>query len=368
MTCIALSGYYGFHNIGDEAILEAIVTTLRRYRPDIELIVFSADPLHTRETYGVKAVSRTHLPSIIRVLRRADLLVSGGGGLLQDVTGPRSIPYYLGIIELAKLMGKKVAVYAQGVGPLRYGWSRLWVKKVLSKADWISVRDAASAQFLAELGLSREVNITADPVYSLEPAKPEEILSFWESHGIQKSRMELFVGIALRPYPGEKDIDQRLLQVIANGCNYLQREFGARLIYLPYHLEKDLPLARALAALPTAKGILFEQSLSPREILKLMGGLDLLIGMRLHALILAAICGVPFVALPYDPKVNAFLEYVGENNFLAPEKVTFQELLSSLKVALNQRKERHERLRLKINEQKEEVEKALGELLSLASG
>lgn len=367
MTCIALSGYYGFQNIGDEAILEAIITTLRRYRPEMELIVFSADPLHTRETYEVEAISRTHLPSIIRVLRRTDLLISGGGGLLQDVTGPCSIPYYLGIMELAMLMGTRVAVYAHGVGPLHHNWSRFWVKKVLSGVDWISVRDPASAQFLAELGVNREIKITADPVYSLEPATREEIFSFWEAHGVKKSRMEPLVGIALRPYPGETEFDQRLLQIIGSGCNYLQREFGARLVYLPYHLEKDLPLARALASLTSAQGIIFEQSLSSREILKLMGGLDLLVGMRLHALIFAAICGVPFVALPYDPKVNAFLEYMGENAFLPPEKLTFQELLASLKIALYQGEERRENLRLKIKEQKDEVERAIGELLALAS-
>jgi len=367
LTCIALSGYYGFHNIGDEAILEAIVTALRRYQPEIELVVFSADPLHTRETYGVEAISRTHLPSIIRVLRRSDLLVSGGGGLLQDVTGPCSIPYYLGIMELAMLLGTKVAVYAHGVGPLQHRWSRLWVKRVLSRVSWVSVRDVASAQFLAELGLNREIRITADPVYSLEPASREDILSFWEAYGVKKSRMEPLVGIALRPYPGETEFDQRLLEIIKSGCNYLHREFGARLVYLPYHLEKDLPLARALASLSSAQGIIFEQSLSSKEVIKLMGGLDLLIGMRLHALILAAICSVPFVALPYDPKVNAFLESIGEKNFLPPEQLTFQELLARLKNALYQGEERRKALRLKIKEQKAEVEKAIGELLSLAS-
>lgn len=365
MTSITLSGYYGFHNIGDEAILEAIINALRRSRPEVKIAVLSAEPEHTSKTYGVEAVSRTHLPSIIRLLRQSDLLISGGGGLLQDITGPRSIPYYLGIMELAMLLKTKVAVYAHGVGPLRHNWSRLWVKRVLSRVEWVSVRDAASAQFLTELGLNRQVRITADPVYSLEPASREEIVSFWEAHGVKLSPAEPLVGIALRPYPGETEFDRRLLQVIQSGCNYLQKEFGARLVYLPFHLEKDLPLARALASLTPSKGIIFAESLSPREIIKLLGGLDLLIGMRLHSLIFAAICGVPFVAIPYDPKVNAFLEYMEENTFLPPEKLTFQELLVNLKAALYQGKEQRERLRLKIEKQKDEVKRAVRELLSL---
>ena len=367
MTCIAISGYYGFYNIGDEAILEAIISAFYRIRPDIELIVFSADPAYTMETHGVEAVHRAHLPSIIRVLRRADLLVSGGGGLLQDVTSSRTIPYYLGIMELAMLMGKKVAVYAHGLGPLRHKWNRIWVKKVFSRADWVSVRDVISAQFLSEIGVDRDVRITADPVYFLEPASKKEIASFWESHGVKKSRMEPLVGIALRPYPGETEFDQRLLKIIQKSCNYLQREFGARLVYLPYHLEKDLPLARALASTPLSQGIIFEKNLTSREAIELMGGLDLLIGMRLHALILAAICGVPFVALPYDPKVNAFLDFLEIKNYIMPEKLSFQGLLGGLKMTTRQDEKYREGLRTKIKEQKKEVEKAIGELLALAS-
>ncbi|NMB41842.1 MAG: polysaccharide pyruvyl transferase CsaB [Firmicutes bacterium] len=367
MTCIALSGYYGFHNIGDEAILEAITSAFRCYHPGIEIVVFSADPLHTREVYGVEAISRTHMPSIIRALRRANLLVSGGGGLLQDVTSPRSVPYYLGIMELAMLLGTKVAVYAQGIGPLQNRWSRFWVRKVFSRVNWVSVRDEASAHFLAEIGLKREIKITADPVYSLEPATKEEIISFWQSHGIKKSRLEPLVGVALRPYPGETEFDQRLMQIIKDGCNYLQSEFGARLVYLPYHPKKDLPLAKALASTPSSKGIIIEGNLTSREAIKLMGGLDLLIGMRLHALILAAICGVPFVALPYDPKVNAFLDLVEIDNYIMPEELTFQNLLANLKVVLYQKKESANKTSLVIEKQKERVNKAICELFRLAS-
>jgi polysaccharide pyruvyl transferase CsaB len=367
LTVIALSGYYGFHNAGDEAILEALITALRRCQPDVELVVFSADPDHTRKAYHVEAVSRVCLSSIISTLRRADLLISGGGGLLQDVTGPRSIPYYLGMMELAMFMGTRVAIFAQGVGPLRSRWSRLWVKKVLSRVDFISVRDAASAHFLNELGVMKAIEITADPVFSLKPASGKDIASFWEAGGLKKSPGELLVGIALRPYPGEKVFDEKILAVIANGCHYLRKEFGAKLIYLPFHWKKDLPLARVLASRDLSRGVVFEGNLSPENILKLMGGLDLLIGMRLHALIFAAICGVPFIALPYDPKVNAFLENIGEKPTFSLEDLTFQKLLANLKDVLSRGEEYRENLQLKIKEQGEKVDGTVARLLSLAN-
>lgn len=366
MTLIALSGYYGFHNAGDEAILEAIITALRRYRPDVELVVFSADPAHTRKAYQVEAVSRICLPSIISTLRSADLLVSGGGGLLQDVTGPRSIPYYLGMMELARIMGARVAVFAQGVGPLRHHWSRRGVQKVLSKVDLISVRDAASAQLLKELGVKKTIEVTADPVLSLGPVSQADVAAFWEAAGLKKSPDELLVGIALRPYPGEKAFDEKLLSVIARGCHYLRKEFGAKLIYLPFHQKKDLPLATALASREISRGVVFERNLSPGDLLKLVGGLDLLIGMRLHALIFAAICGVPFIALPYDPKVDAFLENMGEKTAFSLQELTFQKLLASFKDALAWGGKREERMQLKIKEQRQKVENTVERLLFLA--
>lgn len=363
MTVIALSGYYGFHNIGDEAILEAVVNALRYQRPDVKLVVFSADPRHTRRAYGVEAVSRTNLPAIIRVLRKADLLISGGGGLLQDATGPRSIPYYLGIIRLAMLLRTRVAVYAQGLGPLRSGWSRFLVKKVLSGVDWLSVRDQASARLLADLGVKREITVTADPVFFLDPVPREAVESFWKAYGVKRPGKELLVGFALRPYPGETSFDERLLEVVNDGCRFLEREYNAQLVFLPYHLKKDLPLARALAS-RSSRGIIIEESLSSRDILRLMGGLDLLIGMRLHALIFASICGVPFAALPYDPKVDAFLQYIGKPG-LPLQSLNLSQLQKGIHTALEEGDEYKKNLRIKIDGQKREVQEAAQKILSL---
>jgi len=365
LTVIALSGYYGFHNAGDEAILKALVTALRRCQPDVELIVFSADPDHTRKAYQVEAVSRVCPASIISTLRRADLLVSGGGGLLQDVTGPRTIPYYLGMMELARFLGAKVAVFAQGVGPLRSPWSRLGVKKVLSRVDFISVRDIASARFLRDLGVKKEIEITADPVFSLQRPAPRGVASFRDSSGLKKLPGEFLVGVALRPYPGEKVFDEKIRTVLANGCYYLRQEFGAKLLYLPFHRKKDLPLARVMAAHPLSAGQVYEGYLAPGNILQLMGKLDLLIGMRLHALIFAALCGVPFIALPYDPKVDAFLKNIGEKPAFALADLTSQKLLAELKKVLSQGEEYREKLQLKIKEQSVKVEETVAKIFSL---
>jgi polysaccharide pyruvyl transferase CsaB len=367
LTCIALSGYYGFYNTGDEAILEAIIGIVRRRLPGAELVVFSADPDHTRQEYGVESVSRTCLFSIFRTLHRADLLISGGGGLLQDVTSLRSVAYYLGMIELAFFMGKKVAVFAQGMGPLHHPLARRWVKRVLNKVDLISVRDPLSAAFLEELGVGREIRVAADPVFTLSPASPQEIETFWARHKMANAgRQQPHIGIALRFFPREQDSGEEIFEMLTRACIYLVQRYNARLVFLPYHLSRDLPLARQIASGLSQQSLVIDCPLSNKENMCLVGGLDMLVGMRLHALIFAAVSGIPFLALPYDPKVNAFLGRLGKNPLPPLQEMTLERLKKDLDIVLAEGKKNFTiGLRAKIRELEGEVEKAAGELLSL---
>ena len=85
MHRIVISGYYGFNNIGDESILKAVVDNLRDRIEDIDITVLSQNPESTREKFGVKAVDRMSVAQIVKSIARSDLLISGGGSLLQDV-------------------------------------------------------------------------------------------------------------------------------------------------------------------------------------------------------------------------------------------------------------------------------------------
>ncbi|PKP54929.1 polysaccharide pyruvyl transferase CsaB, partial [Candidatus Atribacteria bacterium HGW-Atribacteria-1] len=119
MAKIMISGYYGFNNTGDEAILKSMVGAFKEKIPQIKITVLSHNPLQTSRTYQVKAINRLHLISIICCLRNVNLFISGGGGLLQDSTGKGwSILYYLGLILAAKIVKAPVMIYAQGIGPV----------------------------------------------------------------------------------------------------------------------------------------------------------------------------------------------------------------------------------------------------------
>ena len=164
MKKIVISGYYGFNNLGDEAVLAGIISLLKKKNKELKITVLSAAPQKTAEKFGVQAVSRTSLIQILAALAEADLFISGGGSLLQDVTGNFSVPYYLGLAWLAKLQGTKTVYYAQGAGPLQQKWSQLLTALSLNRFQLLGVRDQASKNLLKEIGVKKDIQLTVDPV------------------------------------------------------------------------------------------------------------------------------------------------------------------------------------------------------------
>ena len=153
MSKIVISGYYGFNNAGDEALLTAILASLRAIEPKADITVISGNPGNTIVKHQVKSLYRFAAVRLLQAIGEADLVISGGGSLLQDVTSKRSLIYYLSIIVAAKWKGRKVMLFAQGIGPIRNRFMRLLTRLVVNKADAITVRDRDSAEELARMGV-----------------------------------------------------------------------------------------------------------------------------------------------------------------------------------------------------------------------
>lgn len=300
---VLVSGYYGFHNAGDEAILYALVRGLRARRAEVEFTVLSADPGHTALAYDVQAVSRTDPRAVLHALRTTDLFISGGGGLFQDVTSLASLQYYLGLIGLARTLGRPVFIYAQGVGPLRTGAGRFLTRTVLNRVQAVTVRDEASRALLWELGVRRPpVEVTADPVLGLE------IEPAWRTRGRELlTRAGVgpgpVAGFSVRPWSGPEDFAGAAARIADDLA-----AAGYQAVFLPFHHPGDVEAARETAARMRAPALILEDRLDFTELLGICAHLDLAVGMRLHFLVFAALAGVPPVGLPYDPKVRQFLE------------------------------------------------------------
>lgn len=317
MYNILISGYYGFDNIGDESILRTLVSSLREHIPDCSLTVLSHDPAATREKYGVDAVERMSPLAILRAVRRCDMLISGGGSLLQDVTSSRSIHYYLAIIRCAQLFRKKVFIYSQGIGPIDRARNRRAAARALRRADGIVVRDKRSAALLEEIGIPRErVVITADPVIRMK--KPDKTVGadILRRAGAPLDG-RLTVGWAIR----EKDVNSAFVAELRRSIEWLAARYGAQSVLIPFHYEEDGEVCRRLAAgLPDGTAVCLNEKYLSEDMLSIIGNMDLLVGVRLHSLIYAAIMGVPLIGISYDLKCTAFLNSVGLDKLCSREK------------------------------------------------
>ena len=144
--------------------------------PNLNIKVLSKDPSLTEKEYGVSAVDRFKLFDVIKSIKASDMLISGGGSLLQDKTSSRSIWYYLLIMKLAKHYKKKVFVYSNGVGPINKKFNRNFTRRVLNKVDYITLRDIDSYNFIKSIGVNNQnVKVLSDPVFNLKEASDESI-------------------------------------------------------------------------------------------------------------------------------------------------------------------------------------------------
>ena len=335
---VVISGYYGFDNTGDEAVLFSIIQALYKEckKEKIEIIVLSNQAEKTSKAYGVKAINRWDIKKIYKEIKGCDLLISGGGSLLQDVTSNKTIPYYLMVIKMAQVLKKEVVFYAQGYGPVNQGYNKFLVKKVLNKVEHIFVRDIDSQKSLKEIGVTRtSIVVTADPVIGMETQKE---LPVAVTKLLDPSKDKVRVGIYLRSWKN----DQQLMERIQVLCRILVKE-GIEIFFIPMQHPGDAELL---------KGIVLEDSqqhsitspLEVEEVLTLTGKMDLVIGMRLHALIMATAQEVPVVALSYDPKVDAFMGMIDNENCFNVEAFDPQQVARCVVAQINNIKKEKENI------------------------
>jgi polysaccharide pyruvyl transferase CsaB len=278
---VLLSGYYGFANTGDEAILLSITSELKRlgHTP----IVLSSNPSATAREYAVRAEHRMRPLELLGAIAGCDALLSGGGGLLQDKTSRRTLTYYLWIIRIAKLLGKRVAVFNQSIGPLSEDGGKA-VSSVLKNVTTI-VRDTGSVGTLERIGIKSILG--GDPALLLEAPNV--------------TRDEKLVVIA--PRGGQPGATARLIDLAQRLVNS-----GHRVLALSFQPGVDTPEIEAFRSVP---GVELAETADPKRALEIIAGAGAVIGVRLHAVILGAAVNTRFYGIAYDPKVAGFCADAG---------------------------------------------------------
>ncbi len=290
-TRAVICGYYGKGNGGDEALLMSLLQMLPAH---VQPIVLSGNPKETKKRYGVASCDRKSAFPILQALKHSDWFIWGGGSLMQDVTSIASPIYYAGLMALAQQRGLKTIAWAQGIGPLQKPFTRWLTKQVLLNCTAISVRDSRSAKILTDWHISPL--IAPDPVWALE-SKPVTGLG-----DIPAPR----VAVNLRSH---SQLTPQKLQNLTKALVQFQQATDTCILLVPFQASKDMAIARSIEAeLPGKKQIVTLSD--PRELKGLFKGVEMLIGMRFHSLIMAAAEQCRCFALSYDQKVSQLMSEI----------------------------------------------------------
>ncbi len=307
-TTLVIAGYYGFNNWGDEAALAVLIRYLREALPHARIVVLSNDPAQTARLHGTEAINRWNLFQIRRALAGASGFLLGPGGLLQDITSTRSLLYYVGVVRLAQHYDLPTYLIGQGIGPLRSRRSERWVAKTLQQAQLVLVRDRASYERALTYGaralLGEDLALLADLPPSpspegkgISPYLSRSLSASGEGQGEVRARR---LGLSLRP-----GLSPQNREVLRRAVRALSADF--ELLFLPFQADQDRAVLRELAlSMPVV------EAHCPADLLRAVQSVDIVLGMRLHSLVFALLCAVPFCALSYDPKIEGFLRRLEE--------------------------------------------------------
>jgi len=348
---VIVSGYYGFDNSGDDAILKAIVKDLKKMDSEIKISALSNNPKSTEEVYGIRAYKRLNIFEVIKGISSSDMLISGGGSLLQDVTSTRSILYYLSVISIAKMLKKSVIVYANGIGPINKKLNRTLTRKVLNKVDLITLRDFNSKKTLEEIGVNNEMIVTSDPVFTLEPSNRERVDEIFLEEGIPKDQP--LIGISVRSWKNSRN----LIEVVSKAIGYIENSYNIKIVLIPMHYPEDLEISLEIAERANSSNCyVVKNKYGVEDIMGIINRLELIIAMRLHSLIYAATQAVPMIGLVYDPKVDGLLEMLNIEEKCSVENLELVELCSLIEKVWNNKED----IRIKLTDIREKLrEKAL---------
>jgi polysaccharide pyruvyl transferase CsaB len=328
---IFISGYYGFDNTGDEAILSVMLGQLRQELDgEIQITVVSGDPASTRAGHSIQSVLWSDTQAIAEAVWAADLVIAGGGGLFHDYggfipgdlfkEGNFGLGFHVTAPVLAALFRRPLMLYAVGVGPLFSEHGRRFTRAVAMAAGAVTVRDAESRTLLESIGVPADrIVVTADPAFALQPSPGVGSTILQEAHITGPQPLAAVSvrhwAVGIHPAFWQKEV--------AAGLDLFIDRTGGSVVFVPFQQlegmqENDLAVAESVRGLMRhgERAAILRRTSRPDETAAILAACDVVLGMRLHSLIFSVASGVPFVGLRYDAKVADVGRQVGMDKFL----------------------------------------------------
>jgi len=324
MKKVLLAGYYGENNVGDEAIAEALTNELKRRGYEVSML--SGDRVTSSQIYGVEAYNRQRLQDMRTAIRNCDFVILGGGSLIQDITSTYSLWYYVGFINLCRMMGKHIYIAYQGIGPINKKQNEILTQFTLNRSKKLWIRDEISINTLREIGVVKpSINLSSDAVFMLKPPSRDQVSVLLAKAGIRNDDGRPIIGIAPRRWGSEDKAG-----VFAKVADECINRFNAKVVFYAFHKDVDVKYINEICSRMTNRAYIVADSYLPSEIMGMMGAMTLNIGVRLHSLIFSAKMGVPLLGISYDPKIDGFLDMLGMSPVCTYEELSKEQLMPAI--------------------------------------
>ncbi len=306
-----ISGYYGYNNSGDDALLLAMITELKKQKENVRVAVLSADPKATKKLYKVDSFNRFNPFNVYRSMRKSKVLLSGGGSLIQDETSSKSLWYYATILKVAKKCGLKVMQIANGIGPVSRVKNRKLATNIMNTCvDRITLREEKSLAELEKMNINVNAAVTCDPAMMLEGAPKKDVLKIFDKEGIQD---EPYVCISMRDWDrNPPDFEHR----IAHVADYIYETYGFNIVFIIMQYPTDLNITKRIMGYMKSPAKLIGHRVGIENMIGIIREAELVLAMRLHTLIYGVSMKTPVIAIQYDPKVDSFMEYLQQKRIV----------------------------------------------------
>lgn len=282
MEKVLLGGYFGFENIGDDAILLSEINFLKKEN-FIPIILTKSG----KKIFNEESIDRYNFLKIIKLKNQFNSFILGGGGIFQDSTSFRSLIYYLSLINLMKFLNKKVILLNIGIGEIKREISKKLLLKTLKKCDLIIFRDEYSYNFFDDLS---NKFISSDSSFYLN---------------FQKKEKKDLILVSLRYF---KNLDLNKFKIF---IDRLEEKISLNFEFIVFSKE-EIELAKYL-------NLNYFHSQNPVETIEKISTSKFLIGTRYHSIIFSILTETPFIGLIYDIKVKNLIDDLGLNNLIYPD-------------------------------------------------
>ena len=290
---VLLCGYYGYRNIGDDALLRAAIFRSRTSLKGLGVCALTRKGRRDSEKFGIRCIGRYSPIALMAALLRCRYFILGGGTLMQSSTSLRSLVYYSSLLKMAKFFGARCEIWANGIGELSGKCAKRIAVWGLESCEYISLRDLRSIERARSMIFGKEIGFERDLATNIAPSDSQRCEYILERILGKKNGDARFVIGAPKDARGVSQLEGELVRA---------RQSGAEVLVIAMHEGEDRAITEDICARTGARQL---RGICYADLVALAKRSEGVYTMRLHALIAAKAAGVKYTVFGEDEKLRA---------------------------------------------------------------